>query len=204
MIYLGFIILDFEFNPIISLNYFYSIKKLFALQKNYKELKAQNKQSSHLRAGGRAVIGEAVEVEAGENVATAPAVALPGEVTDMQATVRNAVDGPPKANLFPLPLFGDQFWVGQQIIQGVGVKNQLVLKFLPELKSLDTPSLFLSLGQIKSDFGRVPLESLFLVAFHLPSFQDIRSLFVRKFFFAQESGKSLCPLFSILGVQFFS
>ena len=83
-------------------------------------------------------------------VAPVPPVAVPVEVADEQVAIAAAVDSAPEEDVagvpvsIRLPLIGDEFGVREQVVEDIGVEDELLRQLLAELVAFDDLAILLA------------------------------------------------------------
>ena len=104
-------------------------------------------------------------------VAPAPPAAAPAEAADAQAAVAAAVDGAPEEDVagipvsIRLPLIRDEFGVREQVVEDIGVEDELLRQLLAELVAFDDLAILLAAGEEELDLFGVELPLAALLVF---------------------------------------
>ncbi len=104
-------------------------------------------------------------------VAPVPPAVEPAEVADVQAAIAVAVDGAPEEDVagipvsIRLPLIRDEFGVREQVVEDIGVEDELLRQLLAELVAFDDLAILLAAGEEELDLFGVELPLAALLVF---------------------------------------
>lgn len=108
-----------------------------------------------------------VPVVAEPTVAPVPPVAVPVEVTNVEAAIGVAVNRAPEEHDLTLPLLRDEMLVFlfEEEVQHIGIVRRKLCKFLAELVTLDYFAVLLAFIEMEHDLRHVPLDDSALLMF---------------------------------------
>ena len=120
---------------------------------------------------GRGIVG--VPVVAEQTAAPVPPEVAPVEVTNHDVADGVVIDRSPEGGVLVFPTLRNEFRVGQQVVQHVGVQGGLIREFLAQVAAHDDATVLLTFVQVELDPLGIPLQlTALLVALHIPAIGD--------------------------------